>query len=85
MQGSWMLSRPPDAPIHTSIPNLLPGGDQRLAINHMQRPGSVQGNTQQAASIQQLQQLQNLQRLAALNQVFMRFEARACVLSTYVL
>lgn len=78
MQGSWMLSRPPNAPFHTSIPDLLPGGDQRLAINHMQRPGS-------AASIQQLQQLQNLQRLSALNQVLICLDARACVLSTYVL
>lgn len=81
MQGSWMLSQPQQAPTHTSIPGVLPGGDARLAMNHMQGPqgtgqygmqgtgqygGGNNGNAQQLAN---LQQLQNLQRLAAFNQV----------------
>lgn len=80
MQGSWMLSQPQQAPTHTSIPGVLPGGDARLAMNHMQGPqgtgqygmqgtgqygGGNNGNAQQLAN---LQQLQNLQRLAAFNQ-----------------
>ena len=72
MMGSWMLSQP-SGMTNTSIPSILPGGDTRLAMNHMQGPqGTGQyggGNTGNAQQLANLQQLQNLQRLASFNQV----------------
>lgn len=78
--GSWVVTgHQNNGPQMGAIPSVLPGGEQRTAINHQRghgilpRPGEPGSNSysQGSAGFQAsaLAQLQTLQRLAALNQV----------------
>lgn len=40
-QGSWNITQPPNQMPQGNMPSFLPGGEQRLGINHMQGHGTV--------------------------------------------
>jgi hypothetical protein len=69
--GSWMVMGQPNNHVQMHIPQLLPGGEQRLSINNNQPPGvnDSQAYAQAQSQANALSQLHTLQRLAALNRV----------------
>ena len=78
--GSWIVTgQQNNGPQVGMVPSVLPGGEQRVAINHQRghgvlpRPGEPGSNSYSQGSAgsqaSALAQLQTLQRLAALNQV----------------
>ncbi len=68
--GSWIVTGQQNN-VQMNIPQLLPGGEQRLSINNNQPPGvnDSQAYAQAQSQANALGQLHTLQRLAALNSV----------------
>jgi len=75
--GSWMVTGQQNN-VQMNIPQLLPGGEQRLSINNNQIQGgngaqppgfNSQAYAQAQSQANALSQLHTLQRLAALNSV----------------